>query len=686
MEKVKSKQATQDDSGYRVKRQSLLLDYEDGCFTDDESKKNSLRKKYREKSLDIYNLPTKDSTYKIRNLKSRSASSNELNVRNKEKKKILGLEIRSSSGKQLNRKPKVAPTQIINPILRTTLKKLDRSSSLSFRNREISSRLLQKEDEGFKMLKSKKNSLDAIKFRKVKPEKFEKELRRVNSEPFLNSWEYANLYADFIIPGRGHVLDILQKKFNKKPKRTRRRKNTTIEVPEGLVPNIKDLNEQFKDMEADQKDVIYEQINEQEILIMAGTKEKLFSLLADHRSPDKEYIDIFLATHLKFMSTNELFTSLLAYFENPLNENAKKKITEEDLKNYQNLIKFRIVNVFKKWLNYHYAYEFEDKTIQTKMAKWINGLKGEQTLYIYMHNAWEKRLQTNYEAYEIEDEVPKSIIPKKQLVDDLGFLDIDPSEMARQITLLNQQMLINVRNNHLLEFLSNPKDPGNPVVEISEYSRTMTAWVTTEILTTPQIKKRTLVLSNFIRLCHCLLGLNNFHGAMDIYLGITHFLVNRLKKTRKAMSSSAKEKLKHLNQIFAVDGGWRSLRGTIKNSTAPLIVPVAIWLHDLIVIDENDDHWESEVHHHKLVNFHKLRLFAAVFKEVYKCQLEPYNFNKIPIIETFLTRHLVALNPEELEKESMTIDRNESKPKSKDKIVRKQSFSNMIRMTISPKK
>lgn len=586
--------------------------------------------------------------------------------------------------------------EVTNPIIKNRLCKLDRSSSMRV-HKEIDSRILPKEDDDWKMLKMKKNSLNSIEFPINRSGSGMIKLNRSLSEPFLNSWEYGNLDADFAIPQHESVLDYLQTKFDKKTnyRRSRKKKRTTSPDNEMMLNILKEVNDKITEISHDGDDVVYEKISEKEIKIMAGTKEKLFTLLADHRVQDKEYIDIFLATHLRFMSTKELLNSLISYFVNPINKQAVQHLSEQEKSQYIMLIRMRIVNVFKKWLKYHYAYEFEKIEIASKIESWIYSLKKDKelsTLSKFLKETWKSRLKTNFESYEFDDEdsPPKSILPKKQNAEDLSFLDIDPIELARQITLLNQKMFKFVRNNHLLEVLDNKDDESNPVVGISKYSKTMTAWVTTEIITTPQMKKRVLVLSNFVRLCYSLVHMNNFHAAMDIYLGISHFLVNKLKKTKKGLTSSTKEKWKYLDELFKPDGGWKNLRKSIKESTAPLIIPPAIWLHDLITINENDDYWESDKGH-KLLNFHKLRLFCSVFQEVYKCQLEPYNFEVVPTIETYLMKHLVALSTEDLENEAKIIEAsNASKQKDlskskKEKLLRKPSFTMLLKFK-SPKK
>jgi hypothetical protein len=341
------------------------------------------------------------------------------------------------------------------------------------------------------------------------------------------------------------------------------------------------------------------------------------------------------------------------------------KLTPEEQAEYIPLIQVRIVNIFKKWLRYHYAYEFEDVEIASKMESFIEKLakspQAEQKQWsAFLKSAWQRRHLTNFDSFEFDaSDAPKSIVPGPSSAGDLSFLDLHPMELARQLTIKHQNMFHKVRNNHLLRFLKDNKDPGNPVGEISDFSRKVSEWVCYELASTPTVKKRAQVYANFVKLCVTLKNMSNFHGSLDIYLGLSHFLVSKLRKTIKSLDSSSKEKFKQLTELFDVTGGLKNLRKVIKNTTAPIIIPPHIWLHDLLSINELEDHVNPEngdgsakprsPQAEPLIDFHKLRLFANTFNEVYRCQLEPFNCSTVAVIQDYLQHHLITLPSTELE-------------------------------------
>lgn len=552
-------------------------------------------------------------------------------------------------------------------------------------------------------------------------------LRRVFSEPFFASWDYGNLEADFTLPSGTHIsshYDRLQTRGSQR-RRKRLAREESKRLPARDFHLISDLHAKLTADEKEDADVLYEEErhSEREIVVAAGTASKLFSLLADHRIQDKEYIDVYLATHLRFISTAQLFDQLLERFRNPLAKlvtSSSAALTPEETKEYIPLIQMRIVNVFKKWLRYHYAYEFDDHRIATQMEAFINELSNseheEHVQYsAFLRSSWEKRHMTNFDAYEADaSDAPKVLVPSITEAADLSLLDVHPTELARQLTIVHQNMFHRVRNNHLLQFLKDKDDPGNPVGEIATFSAKLTNWVCYELASTATVKKRVQVYANFVKLCVALKNICNFQGALDIFLGLNNYLVSRLRKTIKNVDSSTKDKLKQLAELFDTAGGLKNLRRHIRASHAPLIIPASIWLHDLILIDENEDYMHDQTpesacsplansadslsaltatpcssnnssptwspiggaytpnsagntataavsgpklsascavatQKELMLNFHKLRLFSNTFAEVYRCQLEPYVFSPLPVLQEYISKHLYTTTPQTLE-------------------------------------
>jgi hypothetical protein len=83
----------------------------------------------------------------------------------------------------------------------------------------------------------------------------------------------------------------------------------------------------------------------------------------------------------------------------------------------------------------------------------------------------------------------------------LTFLEIQPLEFARQLTLLHHSMFAPIQNPHLISVLKDPNDERNPVTKITNFSNTITRWVLTAVVNGADVKRRTAVVAHFIRVC-----------------------------------------------------------------------------------------------------------------------------------------------------------------------------------------
>jgi len=112
-------------------------------------------------------------------------------------------------------------------------------------------------------------------------------------------------------------------------------------------------------------------------------------------------------------------------------------------------------------------------------------------------------------------------------------------------------------------------------------------------------------------------------------------------------------------------------------------VGAAIWLHDLLAIGENDDFWDSDK---KLINFEKMRLFAGVFKNVYRCQVEPYSFAPVDIMAEYFEKHAHFLTMDDIETMVTQLVSTETSGDTPTKLKRRTSVTQLLRNKLMPKK
>lgn len=135
--------------------------------------------------------------------------------------------------------------------------------------------------------------------------------------------------------------------------------------------------------------------------------------------------------------------------------------------------------------------------------------------------------------------VPKSIIPT--VTSNLTLVDMDPIEIARQITLIEFEVFKAISPTQCLNqawIKQNKQDIAPDVLKMIRFSNDISAWVYTEILKRDTPKDRADAIKIFIRIAQHLFDIRNFNGVFEILAGFSSSAVDRLKKTWEVRKES----------------------------------------------------------------------------------------------------------------------------------------------------
>ena len=106
-----------------------------------------------------------------------------------------------------------------------------------------------------------------------------------------------------------------------------------------------------------------------------------------------------------------------------------------------------------------------------------------------------KKMTLNVRA----SDMPQPILPKN--MKRLRFLDIDPLELARQLTVMDSKLYSRIKPVECLDKNWGKGDSENVAANVKasiEYSNQVTAWVTDSILSKDEVKKRAAVVKHWI--------------------------------------------------------------------------------------------------------------------------------------------------------------------------------------------
>lgn len=245
--------------------------------------------------------------------------------------------------------------------------------------------------------------------------------------------------------------------------------------------------------------------------LRGGTLTALVEQLTRHDRLDSQYNNTFLLTYRSFTTASELFELLVKRFS----IQPPRGISEEDYKTWvdrkQKPIRFRVVNILKSWFDHFWmenadpvndqllrrVYSFAQESIATTstpgsgplMTAVEQRLKGQDT------NA--KKLVPTPSAI-----IPTPIVPKN--LKKIKFLDIDATEFARQLTIIESRLYGKIKPTECLNKTWQKKvTPEEPdlapnVRALILHSNQLTNWVAEMILTQSDSKKRVVVIKHFV--------------------------------------------------------------------------------------------------------------------------------------------------------------------------------------------
>lgn len=245
--------------------------------------------------------------------------------------------------------------------------------------------------------------------------------------------------------------------------------------------------------------------------LRGGTLIALVEQLTRHDRLDAHFNNTFLLTYRSFTTASELFEMLVKRFS----IQPPRGIGPDDYTNWvdkkQNLIRFRIVNILKSWFDNYWMENADEATNEllrrvysfAKDSIATSGTPGSAPLMASV----ERRMRgqdSNAKGLipTQSSSIPTPIMPKN--MKKLKFLDIDPTEFARQLTIIESRLYGKIKPTECLnktwQRKLGPDDP-EPAANVKAlilHSNQLTNWVAEMILNQSDVKKRVVVIKHFV--------------------------------------------------------------------------------------------------------------------------------------------------------------------------------------------
>lgn len=392
-------------------------------------------------------------------------------------------------------------------------------------------------------------------------------------------------------------------------------------------------------------DVVYSTDN----TIRAASLETLIRMLP---SSDANYIDTFLMTYRAFCTADELFVRLVDLWEL-----ASVQGSHEALK----VFRIKFMNVIIKWIEKH-GVDFDDNSL-LKLSRFLDVQAADGAISSTTKDKIAKLIKHKLERtskkvlHSTGVNAPPTIIPTQEL-DELDLTVLDPLEVARQITLMDEQAYKSIAPSECMNqswnkpAICNDVSP-NIIKMIGRFNATSN-WAARLIVTEANMRKRKSITTRIIKLAQRLRELHNYHSLMALIAALESAPVARLRKTWDAIDSAYIKQFQELRVIMSAEGSYKAFRAVIKTEDPPVIPYIGVYLADLTFIEDGNP---SKIEHEtlgELINFGKMKLLDSVIQDINMYQQAPYKLEPVPKIQILLgIAEDIKMNDKELFEHSL---------------------------------
>ncbi|GAM24461.1 hypothetical protein SAMD00019534_076360 [Acytostelium subglobosum LB1] len=197
--------------------------------------------------------------------------------------------------------------------------------------------------------------------------------------------------------------------------------------------------------------------------------------------------------------------------------------------------------------------------------------------------------------------------------DSFTLMDVKPLEIARQLTIIDHRLLMNISREDLLRCagLRYNRDEGRPVsiTQITERFNNVSRWVSTKVVTC-QPSERIDIIFKFINIALNCWVLKIFSGTMAIVSGLKCGALNRYTSAWEHVNSS---KLgKRLEELVPLATYPNKLRKIIDKVDQPAVPNLHAYLNHLAIITEGN---ASTINDYQ-INLARYEMIGRIFNKL----------------------------------------------------------------------
>eukprot|EP01122_Echinamoeba_exundans_P005448 TRINITY_DN15602_c0_g1_i1.p1 TRINITY_DN15602_c0_g1~~TRINITY_DN15602_c0_g1_i1.p1 ORF type:complete len:420 (+),score=42.44 TRINITY_DN15602_c0_g1_i1:246-1505(+) len=302
------------------------------------------------------------------------------------------------------------------------------------------------------------------------------------------------------------------------------------------------------------------------------------------------------------------------------------------------VIRLRSLSVLRGWID-KYSDDFQPEQIDlgSYAEKWMQKLSADSTIVKSLPAAMlasiaRARTPKNKSGLTAPFRyTPKALPPR---ADPFTLLDLDPLEIARQLSLVDFDLASRIRPKELLNcaWTKKDKDITSPnVLKRIQFTARASLFVHDSLLNAAE-NELSAIAEVWISVLQHLKSFSSLNCLTTILGGLRSLPRQRFEHVLSTLSTDHKAELAEMETLCSPDRYWVAGRHFIRQANPPCLPFFGIHLTDLTFLEDG----QSRIFGPNLINFKKLQRVGQALKEFFQYTQMPYNFEEVPSIQRFL--------------------------------------------------
>ncbi|KAG9041746.1 hypothetical protein FS837_011814 [Tulasnella sp. UAMH 9824] len=435
----------------------------------------------------------------------------------------------------------------------------------------------------------------------------------------------------------------------------------------GELPATPSAPPEFVDAMYDPRDLL---VNDSQQLVAASLEVMVIKMAPLSFTPDRSFVTAFLLTFRLFTTPSKFVEALINRWNvQPAPHWPANERQEFEMK--LQFMRIRVARCIKMWIDHYWVTETDDDVLpqlqqlvdaplppgtDASLTNVVGIIKAAVYVEIQrVHRGATRPMDKTLNgaallpsrdgaptATALTGEMPAPLV-KRTVNSRLGEVDtpiteLEPLEVARQLTLMEAKLYSEVPAQELIE-LGKAGAKATHVKAISTFSTAVTGWVSESILGETDQKKRAGLLKYYVKVADRCVGLHNYSTMRSILAALDSSTISRLTKTWSHLSAKYKAQLDVMRRLTDHAKNYGVYRESLRATAPPAVPFMGLYLTDLTFCREGNPNTRPSPldENRRLINFIKYYRLARIVQDVQRFQTMPYNLQPVPEIQKYLS-------------------------------------------------